>query len=92
MFAWLQRRAQWKRDHIETFGAWTNRQEDGLTLFQHQAIAALAGFVPADSFNRVRMDKGEGEYLVASLGADGAELYIYPNEAGIVGAAIAAHG
>ena len=32
------------------------------------------------------MEKEDGEYLLAPLGNNGAELYIYPNDASIFGA------
>lgn len=86
LLAWIRDRGRWRREHIEAFSAVTTVQSDGLTLFQHQAISAVAPFVNPEQFNRVEMDKEEGSYLVSSLGSDGAELYIYPNEVCIFGA------
>ena len=85
VLAWFGRQREWKRDHIAAFSAATYELADGLTLFQHEALSAVAGFVAPDTFTRVAMAKKDGEYLVAQLGERGAELYIYPNEAGIFG-------
>jgi hypothetical protein len=49
-------------------------------------MSAVAPFVSRDNFRRIAMDKGGGEYLVAPLTENGAELFIYPNEASIFGA------
>ena len=86
MFAWFRKEREWRRDHIAAFSFVTVKEADGLTRFQHQAIAAVAPFVSAEHFKRVSMDKGDGEYLVAPIGTNGSELYIYPNEASIFGA------
>lgn len=86
LIAWFRKQRQWHRDHVAAFSAVTQRQSDGLTVFQHQAVDALAQLVPAPLFKRIAMDKGGGEYLVAPIGSQGAELYIYPNEAAIFGA------
>ncbi len=86
LLAWLRRERQWRREHIAAFSAAGQRQVDGLTLFQHQAIFRVAPFTRADCFKRITMDDHSGVYLVASLGTRGAELYIYPNEAAIFGA------
>lgn len=86
LFAWFQRERQWRRDHVAAFSAVTQQYADNLTLFQQHAVAAVAQFVPPASFQRVAMEKGAGTYLVAPFGAQGAELYIYPNEAAIFGA------
>ena len=83
--AWFRRQRQWHRDHIAAFSAVTQRQSDGLTAFQHQALASVARSVTAEHFKRVTMDEHSGEYLVAALGNRGAKLYIYPNEAAIFG-------
>jgi hypothetical protein len=86
VLAWFRREKQWRRDHIAAFSAVTQKQSDGLTAFQHQALAAVARSVAAEHFKRIAMSDGSGEYLVASLGSRGSDLYIYPNEAGIFGA------
>ena len=86
LIAWFRTERQWRRDHVAAFSAVTQRQSDGLTLFQHQAMAALSRFVPSGNFTRKAMDTGEGECLLGPLGHHGAELYIYPNEAMIFGA------
>lgn len=86
LVAWFQEQRAWRRDHIAAFTIAVQRQADGLTLFQHQALAAVATFVPSGLFKRSAMDKGEGIYLSAPLGSRGFELYIYPNDAAIFGA------
>jgi hypothetical protein len=86
LLAWFQRQRQWHRDHVAAFSVVTQKQPDGLTLFQHQAISAMAQFVAAERFKRIPAQKGGGDYLVGPLGTDGAELYVYPNEAMIFGA------
>ena len=83
--AWLNSQRQWRRDHIAAFSAVSQKQSDGLTLFQHQAINALSHIVPLASFKRVA-ERTEGEeFLSASLGNSGSELYIHSNEATISG-------
>lgn len=85
LMSWLRNERQWKRDHVAAFTAVAAKQMDGLTLFQHQALSVVAQFVETERFKRIVMKDEEGEYLVAPLGSHGAELYIYPNEAGIFG-------
>jgi hypothetical protein len=86
VITWFKKQRQWRRDHVAAFSAAMQRQADGLTLFQCQAISALSRLVPAASFQRSVMSKGHGEYLLAPIGHSGAELYVYPNEAAILGA------
>ena len=86
VIAWVRRQQQWRRQHIAAFSAVTQRQPDGLTAFQHLALAAVAPSVAADRFKRIAMSHGGGEYLVAPLGGRGFDVYIYPNEAAIFGA------
>ena len=85
-FAWFRSERQWHRDHVAAFAAATQEEPDGLTVFQHQALSAVAQFVPPERFKRIPMDTEKGEYLLAPLGSRGAGLYIYPNEAAIFGA------
>ena len=85
LIAWFRREGQWRREHIAAFSEVAEKQRDGLTVFQHQTILEVAKFVAPESFKRVGSDKGDGDYLVAPLGNDGSELYIYPNEAAIFG-------
>lgn len=86
LIAWFHRQREWRRDHIASFTAAMQRQSDGLTVFQHSALTAIERFVPREQFKHHPMEKGDGVYLLAPLGSDGFELYIYPNEAGIFGA------
>ena len=86
LIAWFQKQREWRRDHIASFTAEMQRQPDGLTLFQHSALTAIARFVPHDQFKHHPMEKEDGVYLLAPLGSEEFELYIYPNEAGIFGA------
>lgn len=86
LLAWIRRERQWRRDHVAAFMAATRKHADGLTVFQHEALSAVAQFVAPERFRRIAMDKGNHEYLVAPLGTRGAELYIYPNDAAIFGA------
>lgn len=85
LFSWIQRRRNWHREHIAAFSAATQLESDGLSRFQHDALFALAEFVAPDLFGRVAMTKERGAYLVAELGESGAELYVYPNGASILG-------
>jgi len=87
LLAWFKQQRQWRRDHVATFGTVTQRQPDGLSLFQHEALKAIAQFIEPTSFKRVAMQGDEGAYLVSSMGDRGAEIYIYPNEAQICGVA-----
>jgi hypothetical protein len=86
LVAWIRRQREWRRSHIAAFSTGTQKQPDGLTIFQHQALAAVAPSVATDRFKRVAMSDRSGEYLVAPLGRRGSDLYIYPNEAAIFGA------
>lgn len=83
LLQWFGRQRQLRREHIASFSAVTNIQSDGLTLFQHRALAAVANVVPSDRFERVSTASEPGAYLLGPLGKRGHELYIYPNEAAI---------
>jgi len=41
LIAWFQEQRAWRRDHIAAFAAAVQRQSDGLTLFQHEALVAV---------------------------------------------------
>jgi hypothetical protein len=86
VIAWFRKQRQWQRDHFIAFSAVVQTQADGLTLFQRHAISAVGRFVSPESFQRSAMGANQGDYLSAPLGRNGAELYIYPNEAAILGA------
>jgi hypothetical protein len=86
LLAWFRQQRQWHRDHVAAFSVVVQKQGDGLTLFQHQALEAVAQFVDRRLFKRFAMEKEKADYLMAPLGSHGAELYIYPNEATIFGA------
>jgi hypothetical protein len=85
VLAWVRRQREWRRDHIAAFAAAINAQPDGLTAFQHNALASVARFVPPHEFKRVPTKSKEPDYLVAPFGSRGSELYIYANEAHIFG-------
>jgi hypothetical protein len=80
---WFGRQRQWRREHIASFSAVSGIQPDGLTLFQHRALAAVARAATPDRFERVPTKSEPGVYLHGPLGHLGHELYIYPNEAAI---------
>ena len=86
VIAWFKKVRQWRRDHVAAFAAAVQREADGLTLFQVQVIAAVSRFVPAASFERSALNKEPGVFLSAPLGSAGSELFVYPNEAAILGA------
>ena len=86
LIAWFRKERRWRRDHIAAFLAVSHKHSDGLTIFQHEAMSAVASFVPPENFKRLAMKDGSSEYLVAPLGAKGADLLIYENEAAIFGA------
>jgi hypothetical protein len=83
LIAWFKKQRNWRRDHVAAFSAATRKHADGLTLFQHDAMSALARFVAPDRFRRAAMKDEDGEYLLALVGTNGAEVYVYPNEAAI---------
>ena len=85
ILAWVQRQREWRREHIAAFAAVAQAEADGLTIFQHKAVAAVARFVPRNQFKRVPADGKESDYLVGQLGSHGSELHIYANEAHIFG-------
>lgn len=85
LLAWIRRERRWRREHIDAFSSATLKNSDGLTLFQHQALTAVAQFVRSDAFKSVAMAEESGLCLIAPIGVSGAELYIYPNEAAIFG-------
>jgi hypothetical protein len=84
LIAWFRQQREWHRNHVAAFSLVSQKQADGLSLFQHHAIDAVSQFVRRESFKRIAAEKGSGYYVVAPMGR-GAELYIYPNEAGIFG-------
>jgi hypothetical protein len=82
---WIAQERQRKQNHFEAFSAVKSKQDDGLTLFQHQALAELAPLVPAESFRRDSESDQLGDVLVAPLGESGLEVHIYTNDSGIFG-------
>ncbi len=82
---WIAQERQRKQDHFAAFSPVLDKEPDGLTVFQHQAVAALAPLIPADSFNRVADKDKEGDVLVAPLGDTGLEVHLYTNDSGIFG-------
>jgi len=85
LIAWFRRQRQQSQAHIDAFSAARQLEPDGLTRLQHMALSAVAQYVAPGHFSRVAMRKGSGVYLVARVGGSGSEIYIYPNEASIVG-------
>ena len=83
---WITKESRWRREHIAAFAEVSATQTDGLTLFQHRVLAEVAGMISRENFKVVAMNKEPGMYLLAPLGSKGAELFVYPNEAGIFGA------
>lgn len=83
LIAWFNGQRQWHRDHKVAFGSAAQRRDDGLTEFQHQALSALSGLVAPTSFRRVKLKDEAGDTLVASVGANGDEVWVYPNEAAV---------
>lgn len=83
--AWFERQRRWRQDHTAAFAAVTEMHADGLTVFQHNAIAAVSSFIGPEKFDRIAMRDDDGECLTAPLGTDGAVLWIYTNDAGIFG-------
>ena len=67
LIEWIQMERQRKQDHHEAFSPVLDKQPDGLTLFQHQAAAALAPLIPAESFQRVTDKDQQGDVLVAPV-------------------------
>ena len=84
LIAGFRKARQWHREHIAAFAAVTHSLEDGLTLFQHQALDAVRPFVEAGNFKRFPFDNGKDDYLLALL-PDGGELFLYSDEAEICG-------
>jgi hypothetical protein len=82
---WIAMERQRNQDHYTAFSPVLGKQSDGLTLFQHQAVAALAPLIPADSFQRVADKDKLGDVLVAPLGTTGLEVHLYTNDTGIFG-------
>ena len=83
LISWFKGQRQWRRDHVASFGAAAALRDDGLTEFQHQALWAVSGVVASDSFRRVKLSEETRDTLVASIGANGDEVWIYPNEAAV---------
>jgi hypothetical protein len=61
VLVWFRRERQWRRDHIAAFSAVAQEEGDGLTVFQHQALSAVAKFVGTEQFKRITMEKEQGE-------------------------------
>jgi hypothetical protein len=84
VIAWLKAQRQWHRDHQAAFALVAQRLDDDLTQFQHLALTAIADVVPPASFRRVNLEDEVGDTLVAPLGSEGEEVWVYPNEAAII--------
>jgi hypothetical protein len=82
---WIEQERQRIHEHFEAFSAVAGRQPDGLTLFQHQAMDALAPVIPQQSFHRDASTDASGEVLVAPLGNTGLHVNIFSNYSGIFG-------
>lgn len=82
---WIEKERQRKQEHHLAFSPVLDKEADGLTVFQHQALAALAPLIPADSFQRVTDKDQQGDVLVAPLGTTGLEVHLYTNDSGIFG-------
>ncbi len=82
---WIAMERQRNQEHFDAFSPVLGKQPDGLTLFQHQAVAALAPLIPSDSFQRVTDRDKLGDVLVAPLGTTGLEVHLYTNDTGIFG-------
>jgi hypothetical protein len=82
---WIEMERQRKQEHFTAFSPVLSKQPDGLTLFQHQAVAALAPVIPSDAFERVSDKDQQGDVLVAPLGETGLEVHLYTNDSGIFG-------
>jgi hypothetical protein len=80
---WIELERQRKQDHHTAFSSVLGKQSDGLTLFQHQAAAALAPLIPTESFQRVTDRDQQGDVLVAPVGNTGLEVHLYTNDSGI---------
>jgi hypothetical protein len=72
-------------EHFAAFSPVLGKQPDGLTLLQHQGVAALAPLIPPESFKRSDLKDKDGEVLVAPLGETGLEVHLYTNDSGIFG-------
>ena len=83
LLTWLQRQHGWRRQHVAAFREVSVVQADGLTLFQHQCMSAIAPYVPSAQFRRVTC--ADGDYLVAPFGPKNVKVFIYPREAGLWG-------
>ena len=83
LISWFKQQRQWRRDHEASFGAAAALRDDGLTEFQHRALAAVSGVVASDSFRRMKLSDETIDTLVASIGPNGYEVWIYPNEAAV---------
>ncbi len=82
---WIEQERRRIDEHFEAFSAVEGKQADGLTLFQHQAMDALAPVIPQESFHRDASKDRSGEVLVAPLGSNGLEVNIFTNYSGIFG-------
>lgn len=85
LLEWIEQERQRKQEHYEAFSAVKGKEPDGLTLFQHQAVAALAPSIPTGSFRRVDLNDQYGDVLTAPVGDSGLEVHIYTNDSGIFG-------
>jgi hypothetical protein len=83
LIAWFKAQRKWHRDHKAAFASAAQKRDDGLTEFQHQALSAISGIVAPTSFRRVKLKGEVSDTLVASLGGNGNEVWLYPNEAAI---------
>ena len=61
LIAWFQKTRQWHREHVAAFAAITQKLEDGLTRFQHEAFYAVTPFIELKHVNRISSESGEGD-------------------------------
>jgi hypothetical protein len=85
LLEWIEKERQRNEEHFAAFSPVLSRQPDGLTLFQHQAVAALAPLIPPQTFRCADVEDKDGLVLVAPLGETGLEVHLYTNDTGIFG-------
>ncbi len=84
LFSRWRNARQWRREHVESFARVATPNEEGVTPFQAQCLAAVDSIVSRGAF-QVAVHSDGTRYFVAPIPGTTAELFVHDTEAGIHG-------